>query len=151
MLFIASTHLYIYWLLQNSTDTNFLPRNYLLLSYSSEVRGKNQQKKLYLNQLINPKTQQEFKPNNLTFCNSWKNAFENIMRKGENTGYHKFLIFPLCFYEGFLHRVIRNQDLLIKLYMSMLLTTEFWTCPVQFESMCRRQNRCDSRNKICPL
>ena len=39
---------------------------------------------------------------------------ENIVGKGENAGYQHFLIFPQCFSKGFLPRVVKSWDYMIK-------------------------------------
>ena len=39
---------------------------------------------------------------------------ENIMGKGENTGYQHFLLFPQCFSKGFLYRVVKSRDCVVK-------------------------------------
>ena len=39
---------------------------------------------------------------------------ENIVGIGENPGYQYFLLFLQCFQKGFLFRVVKNQDYVVK-------------------------------------
>ena len=39
---------------------------------------------------------------------------ENIVGKGENAGYQHFLLFPTMFSKGFLYRVIKICDCVVK-------------------------------------
>ena len=39
---------------------------------------------------------------------------ENIVGKGENAGYHHFLLFPTMFSKGFLYRVVESFDFVAK-------------------------------------
>ena len=39
---------------------------------------------------------------------------ENIVGKGENAGYQKFLLFPHCFQRAFSPRVIKSRDCVVK-------------------------------------
>ena len=40
---------------------------------------------------------------------------ENIVeKKEENSGYQHFLLFPQCFWTGFLHRVVKIRDCVVK-------------------------------------
>ena len=38
---------------------------------------------------------------------------ENIVGKGENAGYHNFLLFPQCFQNAFFFRVIKTRDCVV--------------------------------------
>ena len=39
---------------------------------------------------------------------------ENIVEKGENAGNQHFLLFPQCFFKGFLYRVVKSRDCVAK-------------------------------------
>ena len=39
---------------------------------------------------------------------------KNIVGKGENAGYQHFLLFPPCFHKGFLYRVVKSRDFVVK-------------------------------------
>ena len=39
---------------------------------------------------------------------------ENIVGKGENAGYHHFLVFLTMFSKGLLYSVVKSQDCVVK-------------------------------------
>ena len=46
----------------------------------------------------------------LKFVHGW---VENIVGKGENAGHQHFLLFPQCFQEGFILRVVKSFDCVV--------------------------------------
>ena len=54
-----------------------------------------------------------FADDKINVTEKWKfilGRTENIVGKGENAGYQHFLLFPLCFPEGFFFKVFKKQD-----------------------------------------
>ena len=48
---------------------------------------------------------------------------ENTEGKGENAGYQHFLLFPQCFFKGFLSTVVKSRDCVVKIYYNMQTTS----------------------------